>query len=159
MAVCAQVRSYLSKRLDSSTPAGAQALAAVGGKTRTPAASALASDQSRRAAACVDASLEMEVRLERLLTAGAAPRADDKLLEGTPGCWDRVMTRTWHEPASEARPDSLKVMRTQINDMRQHGATAAGFEKILAGALSSPPKQQESSERVTPQDLFGAKLG
>ena len=60
-----------------------------------------------------DAQIELEKRLERLMRTNGISAASG-LGDDT---WNRVLTRQWHEPPAEARPDNLKAMRSTLKRM------------------------------------------
>ena len=65
-----------------------------------------------------DSQLEVERRFERLMRGGTrALRVAQEEQEGD-STWDRVLTRTWEEPPSEARPSRLTGIRKQLRDLQ-----------------------------------------
>ena len=92
---CSVVRGYLS----SQPQAGAASRQA---RPRAPYVARHGDDQ-----------IEIEKRLEKLMKMNGVT-AGSGLGDAT---WNRVLTRKWHEPPSDARPDNLKEMRSTLKKL------------------------------------------
>ena len=67
---------------------------------------------------------------------------------GRVGCWDRVLTRTWHEPPSESRPQQLTDLRDGLKGLGKE-RDAARREREAAELDAAHPAQTRAGSRVS----------
>ena len=83
--------------------------------------------------------LDGERQLERLMRTGGLP-ADPGF--GRVGCWDRVLTRTWHEPPSESRPQQLTDLRDGLKGLGKEDARTAGAQEPRSSTRHTPSRRE-----------------